>query len=64
MILTELMRKFGVKILVGADLNIICRDCGLRLGLHCGPKCPTKSEVLYEGRDYDSSVKEVNESEK
>lgn len=24
---------------------------------------PTKSEVLYEGRDYDDSVKEVNENE-
>ena len=24
---------------------------------------PTKSEILYKGRDYDSSVKEVNEGE-
>lgn len=57
----ECMQKFGVKILTGADLGIICKDCGLRLGLHSGTRCPTKCEVLYEGRDYDSSVKDANE---
>jgi len=59
----ECMQKFGVKVITGARHSLICKECGLRLGLHCGTKCPTKNEVLYEGRDYDSSVKEANEHE-
>ncbi len=59
----ECERRFGVKILTGANLDLICKECGLRLGLHCGTSCPTKSEILYEGRDYDSSVKEANDIE-
>lgn len=49
----ECERKFGVKIITGASLDLICKECGLRLGLHSGTKCPTKSEILYEGRDYE-----------
>ena len=57
------MRKFGVKVITGANLELKCKVCGLRLGLHSGTKCPTKSEIYYEGRDYDASVKEVNKDE-
>ena len=59
----ECKRKFGVKRISRFNLDLICKDCGLRAGLHHGSECPTKSEVLYEGRDYDASVKEVNEDE-
>jgi len=56
----ECKRKFGVEVITGDSLDLICKECGLRLGLHSGTKCLTKEEILYKGRDYDSSVKDAN----
>lgn len=57
----ECMRKFGVKVLTGANLDSICKDCGLRLGLHSGFKCPTNNEPDHDLEYHDKKCEEVNE---
>ena len=37
----ELKRKFGVKRIGRWSLDLLCRDCGRRAGLHYGSTCPT-----------------------
>ena len=36
----ECKRKFGVKKISRWNLDLICKDCGYRAGLHYGSDCP------------------------
>ena len=47
----ECKQKFGVEVITGASLDIVCKKCGFRLGLHCGTKCPTTDMLV--GEDYE-----------
>ena len=35
-----LMRKFGVKRIGRWNLDLVCKECGQRAGLHYGSNCP------------------------
>ena len=37
----ECKRKFGVNKITRFNLDLICKDCGRRAGLHYSADCPT-----------------------